>query len=359
MERVVEATGFLLPYESATLSVKVPGRLQLLAVDLGSRVQPGDLLAQVEPRDYELRVQQAEAALAQARAALGLPLNGADDLIPPEETSPVRQARAVLEEATKTRARVLELTRSGISATAELDAAEAAYQVALSRYESALDEARTRQAALAQRRAEWELARKQLADTAVSAPFAGAVQARLANLGEFLPAGAPVVRLVQTTPLRLRLEVPEREAGALKPGQRVRFTLDGLPAEHETTLLRLSPALLESSRMRVAEADVDNPGHFPVGAFVRARVVVAEDRAVAVPPSALVVFAGIEKVVLVQEGRAQERPVTTGRRGPDWVEIVTGLSGGEAVVLDPGNLQTGQAVRVADPTPRTTEAASS
>jgi multidrug efflux pump subunit AcrA (membrane-fusion protein) len=352
LERTVPATGALLAWEQTTLSVKVAGRLKTLAVDLGSVVRSGEVLAEVEPRDYELRVQQAEAALAQARAALGLPLEGTDDRIALEETSPVLQARAVLEEATKNRERVLRLADQGISSTAERDSVEAAFRVAQSRYAAALDEARTRLAALAQRRAELELARQQLTDTRVRAPFDGVIQERVAHLGEFLPAGAPVVRLVRTAPLRLRLEVPERQAGPLRSGQPVRFTVEGSPAVYHTTLARLSPALVESSRVLVVEADVPNSdGALRAGSFVRAEVVVQTNApGLTVPVEALVVFAGIEKVVLVREGRALERTVTTGRRGPGWVEIVAGLEPDTPVVLAPGNLQTGQPVRVVEAT---------
>ncbi len=352
LELTVPATGTLLAWEQTTLSVKVAGRLRALGVDLGSPVRPGEVLAEIEPRDYELRVQQAEAALAQARAALGLPLEGGEDRVALEDTSPVRQARAVLEEAAKNRERVERLAQQGISSTAERDTVEAAYQVAQSRYAAALEDARTRLAALAQRRAELELARQQLADTRVRAPFAGVVQARVAHLGEFLPAGAPVVRLVQTTPLRLRLEVPERQAVPLRVGQPVRFTLEGSPVVHHTPLARLSPALHEASRVLVAEADVPNPdGTLRAGAFVRAAVVVSTNTpGLTVPAEALVVFAGLEKVVLVREGRALERSVTTGRRGPGWVEILAGLEPDTPVILAPGNLQTGQPVRVVEAT---------
>ncbi len=348
LERTVPATGSLLAWEQAPLSVKVGGRLRTLAVDLGSAVSVGAVVAELEPRDYELREQQAAAARAQARAALGLPLEGEADTVPPlEQISLVRQAQAVLEEATRNRERVWQLATQGISSAAERDSVEAAYQVARSRYEAALDEARTRQAALAQRRAEWELARQQLADTRVRAPFDGVVQERLASPGEYLPAGAPVLRLVQTSPLRLRLEVPERQARALRPGLPVRFTVEGSPAVLATTLARVSPALTAASRVLVAEADVANPdGALRVGAFVRAEVVVStNDPGLTVPVTALVVFAGLEKVVVVREGRAQERSVTTGRRGAGWVEILSGLEPGETVVLEPGNLQTGQPVR--------------
>src|SRR5262245_1792858 len=197
MQRVIAVSGSLAAQEKATISVKVAGRVKALAVDIGSVLGLGDLIAQVEPRDYELRVQQAVAALAQARAAVGLPLEGTDDRFEPEKTSVVRQARAVLDEATKNHQRVKNLHEQGVVPRSELDTAESAYTVALNRCEGALEEARTRQAALAQRRAEYELAKQQLADTTVRAPFAGILQARLVGMGEFLAAGAPVAELVE------------------------------------------------------------------------------------------------------------------------------------------------------------------
>ncbi|HXG49233.1 MAG TPA: biotin/lipoyl-binding protein, partial [Methylomirabilota bacterium] len=146
LERIIVVTGSLAAQESSTLSVKVPGRLKLMHVDIGTAVEQGEVVAQVEPRDYELRLQQAAALLAQARAAVGLPLEGEDDQFKPDETSVVRQARAVLEEAAQNRARVLKLADSGIAPPAEVDTVEAAYKVALNRHDAALEEVRSRQA---------------------------------------------------------------------------------------------------------------------------------------------------------------------------------------------------------------------
>src|SRR5882672_2361506 len=111
MERAITVTGSLAADEAATLSVKIGGRLKHLPVDLGSVVNAGDVIAQVEPRDYELRLQQAAAALAQARATVGLPLEGTDDRFDAEKTSAVKQARAVLEEAAKNLKRVADLSK--------------------------------------------------------------------------------------------------------------------------------------------------------------------------------------------------------------------------------------------------------
>ena len=352
MERVVTVTGILAAEEAATLSVKIGGRLKAIPVDLGSVVKGGDVIAQVEPRDYELRLQQSAAALSQARAMVGLPLEGADDRFDPENSSAVKQARAVLDEAGKNRERIMSLSKEGIAASAEVDTVEAAYKVALNRYDSAFEDTRTRQAVLAQRRAEYELAKQQLADTSLRAPFDGAVQGRLANHGEFLAAGAPVVKLVQTDPLRLRLEAPERDAATVRPGQKVRLTVEGDTNVYLGTLTRVSPAIDDSSRMLLAEADVRNDGSLRPGLFARAQIVTREnDQGLSVPASALIVFAGLEKTVTIRDGKALELTVTTGRRGADWVEIVAGLKVGEAVVVEPGNLRTGEAVTVAEANP--------
>ncbi len=348
MERSIAVTGTLAAREEATLSARVAGRLQRLAVDLGSVVREGEVVAQVEPRDFELRLEQAAAALVQARVALGMEDEGEDDQVDLHGVSSVRQAHAVLAEATSNRDRVRALYDVGIASPSEVDVAEAAFKVASTRHASALEEARTRQAAARQRRAEYEIARKQWADTVVRAPFDGVVQARLASVGEYVAAGTPIVMLVQVDPLRLRLSVPEREAWAVRVGQSVRVGVEGDTNVHEGRIARLSPALVEESRMLLVEADVPREGTLRPGLFARARIVVdPAEQGMSVPAAALLTFAGLEKVFLAEGGKVKERGVVTGRRGAGWVEIVQGVGLGDEVVLDPKGLQDGQGVVVA------------
>lgn len=347
LERVVIVTGSLLAHERAMLSVKVPGRVQSVAVDLGSAVSKGDLIAQLDQIDYELRQKQAAAALAQARARIGLPIEGTDDTVPPEETSIVKQGRAVLNEATKNRERVVNLSKEGISSKSELDTVEAAYNVALNRYEAAVEEAQTLLAVLTQRRIEFEIAKQALRDTTIVAPFDGAIQQRAATAGEYVEVGAEIATLVQINPLRLRLEVPERQSIHVRTGQTVRVMVEGDTNNYTGKIARLSPALTEDNRMLVVEADVPNRGSLRPGLFVRAHIVTtAHDPGLTIPAAALVTFAGIEKVFVVVDGMAAERNVTSGRTGREWLEIKAGLKAGDIVVLDPGNLRAGQKVVV-------------
>jgi RND family efflux transporter MFP subunit len=343
----VTANGTLAAYDQSTAGVKVAGRLRTISVDLGSVVRRGQMIAQIESNDYQLRVQQAEAALAQARARVGLSPDGKDDTVNAEQTGTVRQARAVLDEAKASRDRAAKLVQQGIVARSEFDSVDAAYKVAVSRYQDALEEIRNRQALLAQRRSELSLARQQLADTGVYAPLDGIVHQKRASVGEYLAAGAPVVDIVRMNPLRLQAEVPERDAGTVRFGQSVRVTVEGDANVYVGQIKRLSPVIAQQSRMLMVEADVQNDGRLRPGSFAKAEIVTNDAKmAVTVPNSSIVTFAGIEKVIMVQNGKALEKAVTTGRRNGDWTEIVAGLSVGDQVIVDPGNLQSGMAVEV-------------
>ena len=348
VDRRVGATGTLAADEQVVLGTKVAGRMSELLVDLGSRVRREQIVARLDPTDAQLRVDQAVAALQQARARLGLSPTGTDDRVDPAQTSLVRQARAVLDEAKLTRDRSERLWKQELIAQAQLDTAVSAQAVAEARYEDALEEVRNRQAVLLQRRSELELARQQRADTVVASPIDGAVSERRASVGEFLAAGAPVVTLVKIHPLRLRLTVPERDATAVRVGQTVLVTVDGVAGESRGRVARISPAISEQNRTLLVEAEVPNEAAtLRPGAFARADIVLSGDlRVVTVPATAVVTFAGVEKVLTVEKGRTAEVRVTTGRRRGDRVEIASGLAAGVSVVAQPGNLTAGQAVTV-------------
>jgi len=346
--RTVVATGTLAAEDQVVVGTKVPGRLAEIAVDMGTRVRRGQVVARLDASDYRLRVEQAAAALQQARVRLGLEATGTDERVDLEQTSIVRQARAVLEEAKLTRDRSRKLMEQDLIARAQLDTAEANLKVAEGRYHDALEEVRNRQALLSQRRSELELARQQLADTAMASPIDGAVAIKQASVGEYLAAGAPVATVVRLHPLRLRVNVPEREAADVRTGQAVRLTVEGDPTVYQGRVVRLSPIVQEQNRTLSVEAEIPNErALLKPGAFARADIVTqASDPVIRVPTSALVTFAGIEKLLVVRQGKIVEVRVQTGRRANDSVEIVGGLKPGEQVVLQPGNLAPGQAVVV-------------
>lgn len=373
-ERGVPALGELAPFERVVLATKVPGRLQELRAERGDAVRRGQVLALLEAREYELRVRAAEAAVGSARALLGLPpetdgspaASGADgestdgdgkehgegtDAVEVESTAAVRLAQAGLERARLERERASALAREGVDSQALADTAEAEFRAAESRLQEAYETIAARRAALAQRRAELEIARAQLSETRLEAPFDGEVVARLTATGAYLAIGASVLELVRLDPLRLVLQVGEREAAAVRVGQSVRARVAGvrgaLDQELGGTIARLAPALTRDSRSLVVEVDVPSPGPgLRPGAFAEATIVVASDEpALTLPAGALVSFAGLDKAYVVRDGRSEERRLVLGRRDGERVEVLAGLAEGEEVVLAPGKLGGGVAVR--------------
>src|SRR5881628_2768247 len=346
--RTVAATGTLAADDQVVLGTKVAGRLAEIAVDLGTRVKRGQVVGKLDQSDFKLRVEQAEAALQQARVRLGLSPTGSDEKVDPEQTAIVRQARAMLDDARLTRDRSVRLAQQELIARAQLDSAEAALQVSEGRYQDAIEEVRNRQAVIAQRRSELDLARQQLADTVILSPLDGVVSLKQASVGEYLPAGAPVATMVRVHPLRLRVPVPEREGAGVRAGHAVTLTVEGDPTLYRGRVVRLSPIVQEQNRTLLVEGEVPNErGFLRPGSFARVEIMTEVSQPmVTVPATAIIVFAGVEKVLLVRRGKTAEVRVTTGRRLGLDVEIVEGLKRGDPVVTVPGNLAGGQPVTV-------------
>ena len=346
--RAVSATGTLAAEDQVVLGTKVIGRLVEFSVDLGSGVRKGQAIARIDQSDYRLLVDQAEAAFQQARVRLGLAAEGGNDKIDPEQTSTVRQAAAALKEARLTHDRMAKMWEDNYIARAELEAAVAQLAIAEAQHQNALQEVRIRQGLLFQRRSELEIARQQLADTVIVSPIDGAVSERQASVGQYLNAGAPVVTLVRIDRLRLRLTIPERQAGSVRVGQAVELTMEGDSRRYSGRVVRLSATSSENNRTLVIEAEVPNrDGGLRPGSFAKTEIIVeAGDQIVTVPPEAIVTFAGIDKVLMVSGGWAAEKRVRTGRQLGEQIEVVEGIAAGDQVIVQPGNLVAGEPVQV-------------
>lgn len=346
LPRTVQVHGVLVALDELVAGFQVPGRLASLAVDLGDTVQRGDELASLDRSDFQLERARADAALRQIAAQLGL--LSVDAEVDIAATAAVREAEAVLEDARLNRERVQQLVQQSLSPPANLDAANAAFAIAQSRVQRAQDQVRTLIAELAMRRQELAIAEKRLQDASIRAPWTGRVAARHVAVGQYLGVGSPVITLLRTDPLRLRLEVPERQAGEVRQGQRVDFTVDGSTDLFSGTVQRLGSALDRSKRTLLVEAAVDNhDGRLLPGGFCRASIVVAADEPVVVVPEAAVAsFAGVDRVFVVESGKAREVLVTLGRRTGDQVEIRSGLGAGTRIVAAPGDLVRGTPVSV-------------
>src|SRR5207302_2046127 len=132
----------------------------------------------------------------------------------------------------------------------------------------------------------------------------------------------------------------------VRVGHAVALTVEGDPTVYRGRVVRLSPIVQEQNRTLLVEAEVPNErGFLRPGSFARVDIMTEVSQPViTVPSSAIIVFAGVEKVLVVRQGKSAEVRVTTGRRLGEDVEIVDGLKRGDPVIARPGNLVGGQPV---------------
>ncbi len=333
---MARAQGSLVADEIAVVGVKVAGRIGEVHVDLGDEVTRGDKLVSLELEELKLEVTQAEAALSQARAAVGLKPGAPLESLDPLSSPPVREAQAVVEEAALKRERIERLRRDRAVTESELQEALAADKVAQAQLASAINSVNEKIALIRLRTADLEVARQRLQDAVTVAPFDGVVQQRHVAIGSYVQQGDPVVTLVRTDPLRYRGTLPERFAQRLHIGQEVHIHLEQHPEPVLTKISRLAPGVDVASRALLFEAIIENPDRrFRAGLFAEADVVIdPAHRALVVPESAITEFAGTEKVWKLAGEKAVEQAVVTGDRRADLIEVKQGLNPGDVILVD-------------------------
>lgn len=331
--RVIEVTGTLQPYESVVISSQVAGKAAKVYVDLGDHVKEGEPLVELDRREFEIAVSQAEASLHQVMSRLGLRPGEDPQAVKAEQTTDVMRAKAALDEAETQYGRVKNLYDLKIGTQQAVDQADAAYKTAQANYRAAIDQVSTLKAQIEQYRATLDLARKKLDDTLIRAPFAGEVQTRFVSSGQFVQAAEKVFALVQTNPLRLRAEVAERFVRAVHENQQVKVMVEGMDQPVTARISRVSPAITEQSRTLVIEALVNNTRQtLRPGLFARASIVSDQtEQVLLVPAAAILNYYGITKVFAVNQGKVAERRIKLGDRFGDQFEVLEGLRPAEVI----------------------------
>lgn len=347
--RVVESVGTLYPYDETVVSAEIDGKVEEVKIDLGDQVQAGQVMVRISDEEQQLVVSQNEAQLRQSLERLGLK-NDNDRLKDAKDAPEPRRAAAELTEAEQRFKRQQQLFQQQIGAQADMDQAAARYRAALAAYDATLYQTRNLMQEVERFKAQLELQRKKLRDTTVRAPFAGAVKERTVNPGQYVRANTPVVTLVKTSPLRLKLEVPERMAPWVHNGQVVQVAVEAYENEpFSGKVWRISPTVDQQKRTFVVEALVDNNlGRLKPGSYARARVPTNKvERTMVVPVRAVSNVFGANRVYLVKNGVVEARDVKTGDRFDQNIEILDGVTEGDAVALTQLNrLDTGMKVRI-------------
>lgn len=183
--------------------------------------------------------------------------------------------------------------------------------------------------------AELRLIEARLAKTEIRAPFAGVVGLRRISEGAYVSPQTRVTTLLDTDPVKVEFAVPERYAADFGPGKTVEFRVAGVEGTRRATVYAVEPSVDPATRTVPVRATSPNPGGALLpGAFADVTLAVREvPDALTVPSIAVIPELGGKRVWVVEDGAAQPRPVETGIRTGDRVEVTSGLEEGDRVIV--------------------------
>lgn len=277
---------------AAVLMARVSGTIARIEATPGTAVPAGAALVHIDAQEIAAKRDQAKAAAAQAAADFQ---------------------------------RISRLAASGQSSQAEFDAAQA------------------RAAGSAAAAAEAEV---MVGYTRITAPFAGVVVRRHAEVGDLLSPGRPVIELEDPASLRLEVEVPESLAARLAVGTRLRVQVAAAAIDAASPVVEIVPAADPVSRTVLVKIALPaGTAGLRSGQFGRATLTVADGQVLTVPDAAILRRGQLDAVMVLDQGAARLRLVRLGGSDGGRTAIRAGLSAGELVALEPGSLRDGQPVK--------------
>jgi RND family efflux transporter MFP subunit len=314
----------------APILARADGYLQRRLVDIGDRVQAGQLLAEIAAPELDEQVRQLKAALQQSHEALD------------QAQANLQQGISNREMARLTAERYGKVVAQGGISRQENDQYQTQYQMQIAAVQSL-------EKAVASQRSNVSQAEANLANISeiggyrqVKAPFAGVITQRNVDVGALVSKSSTLLfRIAQTGTLRLFVNVPQTNASAIRPGQGARLKVSNLPGrEFSGRVARTANALDPSSRTMLVEVQVPNAdGALLPGMY--ARVQLSEARLYApmvVPGDALQVNADGTRVALVKpDDTVHFQLIEVGRDYGDKLEVLSGLSEGDIIIPRPGD----------------------
>ena len=326
LTRTLEVSGSLMAVNSAFVKARVATEVKSVAVREGDHVRVGQVLAQLDPTEFDWRLRQAEQQAQAARAQLDIAQRA------------LQNNRSLV-------------TQGFISATALENAvsteagAEATLQAAL---------------------AAVELARKSRADATVLAPISGQIAQRLVQPGERVPVDARLLEIVDLSRLELQASIAPENAGQLRVGDTARLQVDGIDGVVAARVVRINPSAQPGSRSVVAYLELAPQPALRQGLFARGTIELERRPALLLPLAAVRHDQARPYALRLEGDRVAQRVVDLGARGQagseEAVEVLHGLDDGDRVLAGSlGAVRDGAQVRIVEsgsPSPVASPAAS-
>ena len=346
LQRTTTLSSELVPFQDIDVYAKESGYVKKLYVDYGSRVKAGQLMAILEIPELEAQLQEDQGDLK----------NAMDEVSRAQHMLKQYQAMYKALDLEYTRLNGVFESKPGLVARQEVDDAQGKDLAAASQVDAGQAAVEAAQSKLAASQSKLVHDQALFAYARITAPFAGVVTERYANLGALMQAGTssstqamPLVRLSQDDLFRLVIPVPESSVRYIRVGDPVDVLVPSLNRRFPGKVIRFSVDVREDTRTMHTEVDVPNPDRLLVpGMYAEASLTLeARENVLAVPLEALNHVGGqITAYIVSPEDKVEVRALTLGVQTSTDAEVVSGVAEGERVIVgDRSGLVAGETVR--------------
>jgi len=332
---IYEAVGTVRARTSVPIASRVMGYVREVKVKLGDNVTAGELLAVLDARDLDAAYRQAQAARAEASDART------------EAENNVNAAAAHLDLVKATFRRMQELFDKKSISDQEYDEAQANLKAAQATYDMAVSRRAQTAAKIQQADEAVASAGVQRGYTEIRSPLSGVITEKQVDPGTLAVPGAPLLTIEQAGAYRLEASVEEGQLAATRVGDPVTVKLDAFDRAIPARVSEIVPSVDAASRAFIVKIDLPALPHLRSGIFGRAQFTRGTRPVIPVPEAAISREGQIESVMVIENGIAHTRLITTGVREGDQVEVLSGLNPGDRVVSPrQANLADGERVEI-------------
>lgn len=356
-------SGRLEAIQQVDVPSKATGLVQKLLVKVGDQVKSGQPIAVLDGEELQIQLQKAQASMMSAKAKYAEATEGTD-----AETL-AQTANSLVDLQNKANAAKVDLERSeklfseGAISTAEVEKARLALTTALTNLENQKQKAQQEKkgptkaeldsaaATLKQSEADYALSQLNVANLTIKSPIDGVIGSLSATVGENVSNNAVVAQVINISTMKVTAKASEGQVGQFEPGQTVTVKVPSANMTVNGKITSVSP-LADSSKSYPIEIEVENKDlRAKAGMVASIEVKGNPHKAIVVPREAVITKAQSSYVFVVEGEKAKQVTVTTGESDGTKIEILSGLQGGESVVVQGQNTLTDNAtVAVIDPT---------
>jgi membrane fusion protein, multidrug efflux system len=293
-----------------TISAEISGNVIKLYARTGSLVNKGDLLAEIESRDYKYQLTLAKAEVRRLETRL------ANQKKKYERNQKLVEKKFISSNALDT------LLTEKNEASEELEVALSKRDIAKSSFEK----------------------------TKIYAPISGKIEKQIPSIGDFLKIGDPIFQIINNKKLRAHIPFPEKLVSKLKSGIPIKLESPTSPNKITVKIAELKPKLISDSRSIDVIADINDQSDWQPGASVKGTIIFSSRQGLAVPEQSVVLRPIGQVVYIVNKDKVEQRKVEIGINQNGVIEIISGLKENEIVALDGAGYLTDQTiVKVSSP----------